>query len=170
MNIKENNFYCIDCLKGIDLLDDNSIDLVLTSPPYNIIKPNRSDRGYDIYNDGMPNEEYSNWLCEIVNKLDKKLKENRVILLNLNYGSENSECMNLTIADILRKTNFTLGDIIIWKKKNAMPVVASSNHLTRICEFIYVLCRKNETKTYFMNKKIISVRGGQNHTRIFIIL
>lgn len=29
-----NNVYNMDCLDGIRLLEDNSIDLVVTSPPY----------------------------------------------------------------------------------------------------------------------------------------
>lgn len=158
MSLEKNNFYNIDCLKGLDLLDDNSIDLVLTSPPYNIVRPNSTDRGYDLYKDGMSNEDYSKWLCDIINKLDKKLKKDKVILLNLSYGTENSECMNLTIADIIRNTNFTIGDIIVWKKQTATPNNVSHNKRTRICEFIYVLCRKEEYKTYFMNKKVVSYR------------
>lgn len=30
-----NKIYNIDCLEGLKLLDDNSIDLIITSPPYN---------------------------------------------------------------------------------------------------------------------------------------
>lgn len=35
MIIELNNIYNIDCEKGI-LLQDNSIDLLMTSPPYNV--------------------------------------------------------------------------------------------------------------------------------------
>ena len=50
--------------KNIDTMvrmDSKSIDLVVTSPPYNIIRPNSTDRGYDLYKDGMSNEEYIDW-------------------------------------------------------------------------------------------------------------
>ena len=40
-----------DCLEVMKQLGDN-ISLVITSPPYNIIRPNSTDRGYDLYNDG----------------------------------------------------------------------------------------------------------------------
>lgn len=42
--------------------------------------------------------------------------------------------MWLTIADILRNTNFTIADSIIWKKKSALPNNVSPNKLTRITE------------------------------------
>ena len=29
-------FYLLDCLEGIKKLDDNSIDAIITSPPYNL--------------------------------------------------------------------------------------------------------------------------------------
>lgn len=31
-----NKIYNIDCIEGIKLLDNNSIDLMITSPPYNV--------------------------------------------------------------------------------------------------------------------------------------
>ena len=33
-----NKIYCIDCLEGLKKLPDNSIDLIITDPPYNIGK------------------------------------------------------------------------------------------------------------------------------------
>ena len=35
-----NKIYCMDCLEGLKKLPDNSIDLILTDPPYNITKNN----------------------------------------------------------------------------------------------------------------------------------
>ena len=32
-----NKIYCIDVLEGLKNIDDNSIDLIITSPPYNKI-------------------------------------------------------------------------------------------------------------------------------------
>lgn len=33
--LERNKIYCIDVLEGLRLLDDNSVDLIITSPPYN---------------------------------------------------------------------------------------------------------------------------------------
>lgn len=111
----------------------------------------------------MSNEDYSKWTCEIFNQFDRVLKKDGCVLWNMSYGCENTECMSLTVADIIRNTNFTLADIIVWKKQSATPNNVSQNKLTRIVEFVYVFCRKSEFMTFNSNKKIIKQREtGQN--------
>ena len=153
-----------DCITEMQNLIDNGVkvDKVITSPPYNIVRPNCSDRGYDIYQDGMTNEEYIEWTIKIFNLYDKILNDNGCIIYNMSYGTENTEVMNLTVAEILKRTNFTLADIIVWKKFSAVPNNVSSNKMTRICEFIYVFCRRNEFGTFTANKKIIGQRNETN--------
>lgn len=155
---------CIDCIEGMKVLiqQGEKVDGVITSPPYNIIRPNSSDRGYDVYNDGMTNEEYSQWILEIFNCFDKILKDGGIVVWNMSYGSENTECMNLTIADILRNTPFTLLDIIVWKKKSATPNNVSPIKLTRICEFIYVFGRRKDVDIVKGNKEKIGERDDTN--------
>ena len=36
--LEKNKIYCMDCLEGLKKLPDNSIDLILTDPPYNMGK------------------------------------------------------------------------------------------------------------------------------------
>jgi site-specific DNA-methyltransferase (adenine-specific) len=80
----------------------------------------------------------------------------------MSYGTENSSLMSLTIAEIINNTNFEIADIIIWKKKSATPNSTSHNKLTRICEFVYIFCRKNEISTFKTNKKNVnSMNSGQ---------
>lgn len=45
----------------------------------------------------------------------------------------------------------------------------SHNRITRICEFIFVFCRKKELKTFVMNKNILSVRpnGIKQYTNYY---
>lgn len=152
--------YCGDCIEVMnDFAKSNvKIDKVITSPPYNIIRPNSTDRGYDLYKDGMTNEEYINWTIDIFKLYDQILNPNECVIYNMSYGTENTEAMNLTIAEILKQTNFTLADIIVWNKYSATPNNVSSNKMTRICEFVYVLCRRNEFHTFTSNKKIIGYR------------
>lgn len=163
----------MDCIEGLKQMvtDGNKVDCILTSPPYNIIRPNQNDRGYDLYNDGMSNDEYCDWIVNLFNLFDRILNKEGKIIWNMSYGSENTECMNLTIADILRKTNFTLADILVWKKSSAYPNDMSKNKLTRICEFVYVFCRRSEFNTFNTNKRVTSVRptGQNNYENIFNI-
>lgn len=145
-----------DCL---DLIDNvGKVDKIITSPPYNIIRPNSSDRGYDVYKDGMTNEQYIKWILKIFKKYDEILNENGAVIFNMSYGTENTEAMNLVIAEIIKNTNFTLADILVWKKQTATPNNVSSNKMTRIVEFVYVLCRRDEFYTFTSNKKVVGER------------
>ena len=63
-----------------------------------------------------------------------------------------------------------IAEQIIWKKKSALPNNVSPNKLTRICEPVFVFCRKNEYKTYAANKKVKSIRkdtGQKYYENIF---
>lgn len=147
---------------------DIKIDKIITSPPYNILRPNEGY--YDEYKDSqMTVDEYSDWTIRKFNLFEKLLNKNGCILYNMSYGTENTINMSLTIADIIRKTNFTLADIIVWKKKSASPNSVSSNKLTRIVEFIYIFCKKEEFKTFKTNKKITSYRktGQKTYENLF---
>jgi len=157
-----NIIYNEDCIETMNKMQSNIIDSVLTSPPYNIIR-NLPDRGYDIYTDTKTNSEYIDWTLNIFNLFNKVLKQNGTIIYNMSYGSENTTLMNLVISNIILNSDFTLADIIVWKKNNAIPNAVSSNKLTRIVEFIYIFCRKNEFNSFNCYKNITSTRkNGQN--------
>lgn len=168
---KYSKLYNGDCIDVMQKMIDQGIkiDKIITSPPYNIIKPNRDDRGYDLYNDGMTNEEYIDWTINVFNLSNKLMNKNGCILYNMSYGSENTECMPLTVASIINNTNFTIADILVWKKRGAIPNCMSSNKMTRITELVYVFCRKDEFKTFTCNKKISTVRdnGIINYENVF---
>lgn len=141
------------------------VDTILTSPPYNNSRPVHTARSvergmgrYDSYDDNMSNEDYVAWTIKLFNNFDKILKPNGKILYNISYGSENNECMWLTIAGIINATNFTIADTIIWKKQSAFPNNTSPNKLTRIVEYVFVFCRKDEYTTFETNKQIQSIR------------
>ena len=165
-----------DCLEIMRGFDSNSIDLVITSPPYNTARVVKTDRGlrnlenrYIGYEDNKTDEEYINWTREIMNGLERVLNQNGCILYNLSYSSENTTLIWLVIADIIKSTKLTVSDCIIWKKFSAIPNNVSPNKLTRICEYVFVLCRKSEINTFYMNKKITgqSSTGQTNYENVF---
>lgn len=151
----------------------SAIDLVITSPPYNVSRSGASDvynSRYKVYSDSISNESYIDWSINVFNHYDKILKPNGVVLYNLSYSSENTSMMWLVISAIIQNTSFTTADCIVWKKKSAIPNNRSKNKLTRIVEFIFVFVRKSELETFNANKKIISriERTGQaNYENVF---
>ena len=153
-------------------MEDSSIDIILTSPPYNSTdnKHRQSSikdlycKRYDSYNDFKDIGDYVEWSLEMFNEFDRILKDDRVVLYNFSYGTENPHLPYILMNALIENTNWTVADTIIWKKKSALPNNVSHNRLTRIVEFVWVICRKNEIKTFNMNKEVKSVsRTGQKY-------
>lgn len=153
-----------------------SVDLILTSPPYNTNKKYGKAKTvldvkedgsfpylrYDTVLDTMTNDEYIDWSIKLFIDFSKIVKPNGVVLYNMSYGNENTEIMLHTLSKIMSSTIWTLADIIAWKKSNAIPNNVSPNRLTRIVEYIYVFCRRGEEKSFHCNKPVTSTRtNGQ---------
>ena len=69
-----NKIHNEDCLTTMSKMEDNSIDVVVTSPPYNIGKGRRNGNkgislSYDSYDDNLPLDEYflqtKKWIDEL---------------------------------------------------------------------------------------------------------
>src|SRR5688572_2891031 len=70
--------YLNDCLEGMrNCLKDNSIDIVVTSPPYNI------DVKYNSYKDTLPKEDYLAWLKKVGIEISRVLKKDGTFFLNV---------------------------------------------------------------------------------------
>jgi DNA modification methylase len=159
-----------DCFDLMNLMvkHDKKIDVVLTSPPYCTSRNNGSiknyEKRYDVFLEAQTNEEYIKWTIDLFLSYDKILKENGTVLYNVSYGSENPSLLWLVVAEIIQKTEFMIADTIVWKKSSALPNNVSHNKLTRITEFVFVFCRKNEYKTFNCNKQVKSTSGtGQKY-------
>lgn len=74
-----NKIYCMSCLDGMDLLDNNSIDMMFTSPPYNV------GIDYDTHNDKMTADEYYEFIEQWFNKLYRVMKHTGRIAINIPY-------------------------------------------------------------------------------------
>lgn len=155
---------CFDTMKAMK----KKVDIILTSPPYNNSRTSGSMENhevrYDIYLENKTNDEYIDWSIDLFNEYNRVLQKNGVILYNLSYGNENPNVIWLLLSRILTDTPFMIADVITWKKKSALPNNVSHNKLTRITEFVFVICRKSEYKTFKMNKKVKSVsKTGQKY-------
>ena len=166
-----NEFHNEDCLITMSKMDNDFIDIVLTSPHYNMTKRKGgyADKitRYDEYSDWKTEEEYINWTINIFNNIDRVLKPNGVVLYNFSYSIETPSLPYTLMASLISNTEFMVADTIIWKKSNSIPHPASYNRLNRIVEFVFVICRKSELKTFSCNKKIVKTSPkGQNYYEI----
>jgi site-specific DNA-methyltransferase (adenine-specific) len=74
-----NKIYQGDCLDLFKELNDNSVDLYVTSPPYNV------GINYDVHKDDEPMEDYFMWCKKWLSEVYRTLKEDGRIALNIPY-------------------------------------------------------------------------------------
>lgn len=163
--------YNEDCIATLNKLGWGDFDVVLTSPPYNMTKRKGgiSDTGrYDVYVDWKTDKEYTDWLCDIFNHINYKMSENGVVLFNLSYSIETPILPFTVVTELCKSTNFTLVDTIVWEKNSGLPFPANPRRLSRKCEFVFVLVRKNEIDTFITNRKVKSVseKTGQKYYEV----
>lgn len=104
-----------DCKKELKKLKDNSIDLIVTSPPY-------ADQRKGTYG-GIHPDKYVNWFLPISEQLLRVLKPTGTFILNIKEkvvnGERSTYVMELILA--MRKQGWLWTEEFIWHKKNSFP-------------------------------------------------
>lgn len=106
-----NTIYNEDCLEGMKKLEDNSIDLVVTSPPYNIKKK------YSSYKDDLSLQEYLAFLKKVLQESARVLKPKGNIMINVgNYIDKNGNAIPISyfIFDMLNDLDLNFRQEIVW--------------------------------------------------------
>lgn len=97
-----------DCLQELQSMHTSSVDVIVTSPPYNI------GVAYKTYDDRRPREDYLKWLSKIGSELFRVLKDEGSFFLNV--GSTNADpWVALDVAKSFG-SNFVLQNQITWVK------------------------------------------------------
>lgn len=163
-----NKIYNEDCFDTMQRMVSNEqkVNIILTSPPYctpnddaskyNESRFNNYQVYYDVFTGFDTPEQYIDWSVKLFNSYNDVLCKNGVVLYNLSYTSSNPDLIYRVVSTILKETEFTIADTIVWKKNSALPQNQNSNRLTRVCEFIFVFCRKSELLTFLTNKSRVS--------------
>ena len=125
-----NKIYCIDVLEGLKKIDDNSIDLIITSPPYNKVGLNGIQKGKkwnktidydgDPQNDNMDENEYQKWQLDILNELFRVLKEDGSLFYNHKNRIHKGEI--ISPYQWLLKSPFKIRQEIIWDRGSSQNV------------------------------------------------
>lgn len=104
-----------DCKEIMKQFQDESVDLIFTSPPY-------ADRRKKTYG-GVKPEDYVEWFLPISEQLLRILKPTGTFVLNIKEKAENGERNTYVIELILalRKQGWLWTEEFIWHKKNSYP-------------------------------------------------
>jgi len=104
-----------DCKKVLKNIEDNSIDLIVTSPPY-------ADSRTQTYG-GITPDKYVEWFLPITSELFRVLKPDGTFVLNIKEKVVDGERHTYVIELILemRKQGWLWTEEFIWHKKNCYP-------------------------------------------------
>jgi len=97
-----------DCVEGMREIESSSIDLVVTSPPYNL------GIQYSKYQDSMGREDYFDWSSEWVSEVKRVLKDDGSFFLNV--GASPSDPLLPHELIVRLKDLFVLQNTIHWIK------------------------------------------------------
>ena len=129
-----NKNYNMDCLEGIKLLDDNCIDLVITSPPYDELRK---------YNG------YSFDFEDIVTELYRVIKPGGIAVWIVGDQTKNGSETGTSFRQALGFIDggFKLHDTMIYEKNtSSFPARRNGNRYTQIFEYMFVFS-KGKPKT-----------------------
>lgn len=161
-----------DCLRVLRRMDPESVDVVVTSPPYNI------GLGYRTYSDRMTEAQYLDWMMAIAAELHRVLRPDGSFFLNI-AGSSSQPWIPFELATRLRAT-FHLQNHISWIKSVSVDEdtfghfkpVNSPRYLHRNHEHLFHLTRSGTVELRrldigvpYKDKSNIARRGHEQDRR-----
>ena len=152
-----------DCFELIKDLPDNSVDLVITSPPY-----------ADIINYGKDisikkPQDYCDWLLPLFNEIHRVLKPSGSFILNINDNCSNG-LRNPFIYELIyrsqKETKMKFYDTYIWHKLNGIPN-GSKKRFRNTTEFIFHFVKNQKELKFFMDRVLqdINIETKERYTR-----
>lgn len=159
-----------DCMELLKSLPDNSVDLVITSPPYNLKglkttygKKARMNDGaewwdaidYDGFDDNQYEPEYQKWQIELLNEIYRVLKPSGSCFYN-----HKDRPINGTIVSPLEwilKSKMNLRQTIVWDRKTSTN--KSNIFFIPSTEYIYWLTKS--TKNVRFERQPYLVKNGE---------
>jgi len=158
-----NKIYNMDCLEGMKLIDDESIDMVLTSPPYDGL------RDYDGF--------YSFNFEEIAKEIFRILKRGSVLVwvVSDSYDKNGSESLtSFKQCIFFKEIGFNVHDTMIYYK-NSYPFPPRNRYYQQF-EYMFVLSKgkprtvnllRQKTVWKKKNNEISTYRKKNGNTSIF---
>lgn len=147
----KNKILCGDVLEELKKIPDESIDLVVTSPPYNLknstgngMKDGRGGKwanaalidGYQSHDDNMPHKEYVNWQRNCLSECMRVIKKDGAIFYNHKWRVQNGLLQERN--DIV--AGFPVRQIIIWQRKGGINF--NPGYFLPTYEVIYMIANK----------------------------
>lgn len=152
----ENNLILGNCLEELKKIKDDSVDCIVTSPPYNMNLRIRNGKycsrqivkelttKYRNYDDNLPMEEFYEMNKKVITE---GLRIAPMIFYNIQFLTGNKRAFFKLMGDF----NEHLKEVIIWDKVTAQPAIGQGILNSRF-EVVLVFDRENAISRYF-NKR-----------------
>lgn len=141
-----------DSTSGMRELPDCCVDLIVTSPPYNLknssgngMKDGRGGKwsnaallqGYEQHNDCMPHDQYVAWQRDCLTEMFRLIKDTGAIFYNHKWRVQKGILQDR--QDIV--SGFPVRQIIIWKRKGGINF--NPGYFLPTYEVIYIIAKNN---------------------------
>lgn len=145
-----NKIICGDVLDVMAKIPDKSVDLIITSPPYNLknstgngMKDGRGgkwanaalQKGYSNYNDNMPHKEYVKWQRNCLNEMMRLIPDDGAIFYNHKWRVQAGLLQDR--QDIV--AGLPIRQIIIWKRAGGLNF--NAGYFLPTYEVIYLIAK-----------------------------
>ena len=145
--------YLGDCTEQLQHIASDSVDLVVTSPPY-------TDQRSDTYG-GITPDDYVEWFLPIADELQRVLKPTGTFVLNIKErvvkGERHTYVLELILA--MRQRGWLWTEEFIWHKKNCYP----GKWPNRFRDAWERLLQFNLQRKFKMNQDAVMVPVGDWH-------
>lgn len=147
-----NNIILGDCIETMKKIPDGSVDLVVTSPPYNLknstgngMKDGRGGKwanaalvkGYQNYDDCMPHDKYVEWQRACLEQMMRVISDHGAIFYNHKWRVQDGLLQDR--QDIIN--GFPVRQIIIWRRKGGINF--NAGYFLPTYEVIYLIAKKD---------------------------
>ena len=161
MRMETNKILTGDCFELIKTLPDNSIDLVITSPPYADILSYGKDVSVKKPSD------YVDWILPLFTEIHRVLKPTGSFILNIN-----DKCVNKLRSTFIyeliyrnsKETPLKLYDTYIWHKKNGVPN-GSNKRFRNNTEFLFHFVKDQNQLKFYMDR-VLQERSEEYDKRL----
>jgi site-specific DNA-methyltransferase (adenine-specific) len=137
-------FYLEGCKYGLTFLKEQSVDVVVTSPPYNI------GAKYNSYNDNVPIERYLTWMEDIGVEIKRVLKDNGSFFFNIG-NKPTRPWKAYDVAQVMRR-HFVLQNEIMWIKSIAISKLDVGNNCYNLLDDIAIGHFKPVNSDRYLNR------------------
>lgn len=147
-NLKKYKLINDDCFSALKKIPDNSVDLILTDPPYNIAQYSTGNMSFDWRSD--INNDLAEWDLNILNPVDLLPEFKRILSPT---GNIFIFCSYNLIGEYHKvfDPEFDTFQFMVWHKTNPVPNFRKSSFLNS-CELIVSCWNKGHTWNFTTQK------------------